>query len=198
MTHQNDDTTGMLNSLRSGNQCARTDLIHHAQKRIRHLAALMLRGWPGVRRWEDRDDVAQLASIQFERCLGAITPVSSIHFWRLAAFQIRRVLLSLARQHMGPYGMGTKHHTDGAGKAADDPGGRLHVSIDNRCEPDEDWTRFHQEVEALPDELRDVVELIFYADMKQEEVANELGISLRTVKRRWLEAKLLLSKRLGK
>jgi RNA polymerase sigma-70 factor (ECF subfamily) len=55
------------------------------------------------------------------------------------------------------------------------------------------WTEFHLEVENLPDDEQEVVSLLFYEGLTQEEAAKVLSISLRTLKRRWQAAKLRLS-----
>jgi RNA polymerase sigma factor (sigma-70 family) len=44
--------------------------------------------------------------------------------------------------------------------------------------------------------LRRVVEYIFFGGMTQEEVAEVLGVSTRTVERDWLKAKLFLHREL--
>jgi RNA polymerase sigma-70 factor (ECF subfamily) len=53
-------------------------------------------------------------------------------------------------------------------------------------------TDFHEEVEKLPAELREAFELRFYADLTNEEIAGQLGVSKDTVKRRFKEAKEVL------
>ena len=54
------------------------------------------------------------------------------------------------------------------------------------------WDRFHALVEALPPEEREVVDLLFVHDLTQEEAAQVLDCSLRTVKRRWQSARIRL------
>jgi RNA polymerase sigma-70 factor (ECF subfamily) len=56
----------------------------------------------------------------------------------------------------------------------------------------EGWARFHEQVEALPGEEREVFNLLWYEGLSQGEVAALLGVGLRTVKRRWQKARLLL------
>lgn len=58
------------------------------------------------------------------------------------------------------------------------------------------WSEFHETVNNLPDEQKEVVNLLFYEGMSQEEAAIVLGVSLRTLKRRWQEAKLALHEEL--
>ena len=50
----------------------------------------------------------------------------------------------------------------------------------------------HELVEALPDEKREIVDLLFYQGLPQSETAALLGVSERTVKRRWRAARLAL------
>jgi len=110
------------------------------------------------------------------------------HFFNLAAVQVRRELLDLAKHHFGPEGNGAKHHTDG--QPADDVGGALQRAD----EPDDlsGWSEFHAEVEKLNDDEQEVVNLVYYDGLTQEEAARVLGISFRTLKRRWQTIKLKL------
>ena len=56
----------------------------------------------------------------------------------------------------------------------------------------ENWSRFHQAVENLPEDRRQIVDLIWYEGLSQPEAAAALGVSLATVKRRWAAARLAL------
>ncbi len=55
----------------------------------------------------------------------------------------------------------------------------------------------HEQVERLPPEEREVFDLCWYHDLTQEEAAAALGVSVRTIKRRWLRARLRLQELLG-
>ncbi|HZY88908.1 MAG TPA: sigma-70 family RNA polymerase sigma factor, partial [Gemmataceae bacterium] len=135
------------------------------------------------------------ALIRLCRALEGARLESSRHFRNLAALQIRRELIDLARHHLGPQGHGARHHTDSGGKAADDPGGPLHANPGGRGGPGspQAWLVFHEAVESLPEEAREVFGLLWYEGRTQEEAASLLGISLSTLKRRWQSARLLLS-----
>jgi len=52
-------------------------------------------------------------------------------------------------------------------------------------------------VDKLPEEQKEVVNLLFYEGLSQEEAAAILNISVRTIKRRWQEAKLRLHEELS-
>jgi RNA polymerase sigma-70 factor (ECF subfamily) len=54
------------------------------------------------------------------------------------------------------------------------------------------WTEFHAQTEALPEEEREVFDLLWYQGLPQAEAAGLLGVSERTVKRRWQAARLRL------
>jgi RNA polymerase sigma-70 factor (ECF subfamily) len=175
-----------LDQWRQGHAEARTEIIERACDRLRLLTRRMLKGYPGVGRWSETDDVLQGAMIRLHRSLAEVRPESVRQFFGLAATQIRRELLDLARHHYGPEGNGANHHTDGGDVAQASP--------DGRTGPDtlEGWTAFHERVEALPNEQREVFNLLWYEGLSQPEAASVLGISLATLKRRWQSARLLL------
>lgn len=75
-----------------------------------------------------------------------------------------------------------------------------------RYEPDSDtldaeqlqrWTEFHETVARLPDDLREVFDLLWYQELPQAEAAALLGIAVPTVKLRWMKARLQVQQTLG-
>jgi RNA polymerase sigma-70 factor (ECF subfamily) len=193
MSAATQETNQLLECLRQGDPQARNQLLGHASERLRQLARKMLRGFPGVRRWEETDDVFQNAALRLHRALAGLTPKSSRHFWNLAAQHIRWELQSLASHYQV---RAAKHHSDG--KAADAEGGPLHVQEDSTSEPSSvaEWSQFHEQVQTLPDKEREVFNLLWYGNLTQEQASKELGVSLRTLKRRWFSAKIALFRRL--
>ena len=185
MTHST-ELTNKLDQLRSGELEARDALIEYTVERLRKLARKMLRGFPAVRRWSETDDVLQNAMIRLHRSLAAVAPSSSAEFFGLAATQIRRELLDLAKHFHGPEGIGANHHTD--------TGSVVSGKQDQQIEPAnlESWSRFHNAVESLPDDERQVVNLLWYEALSQPEAAEAIGVSLATIKRRWASARLKL------
>lgn len=172
-----------------GDQTAHVALLDHACDRLMKLTRKMLRGYPQLRRWEQTDDVCQNAMLRLHRALERVEIESVRHFFNLAAVQIRRELLDLAKHHFGPQGGGTNHHTDG--QPADEQGGSIHGTPQEPISL-EDWSEFHGQIEALPAEEQEVFNFIWYDGLTQPEAAQALGTSLRTVKRRWQSARLLL------
>ena len=54
------------------------------------------------------------------------------------------------------------------------------------------WTEFHNKIESLGDEDRAMFDLLWYQELTQGEAATILGISERTVQRRWQQARINL------
>ena len=63
-----DDRTSELqrwiDRLKAGDSAARDKLLECAQERLRKLARKMFRGYPGVQRWEELEDVTQQATLK--------------------------------------------------------------------------------------------------------------------------------------
>ena len=160
---------GLLQRLGQGDPVARNEVIEHACERLRRLTRRMLRNYPGVRRFSETDDVLQGAMMRLHRSLSQVHPESAGRFFGLAATQIRRELIDLARHHYGPEGHGANHHTDG--------GEAVEQSIDGGGEPNSliEWTNFHTQVGRLPDEHRDVFDLLWYKGLTQPVAADCWG-----------------------
>jgi RNA polymerase sigma factor (sigma-70 family) len=183
----------LIDLAQTGDEAAREALLNHACDRLLRMTRRTFRGYPYLRRWEATDDVFQNSLIRLHRALKEVRVESVRHFFNLAGVQIRRELNDLARHHFGPEGPGKNHHTD------QKPGDRTGGVLDRASEPEDltDWTLFHEKVESLPEEEREVVTLIYYQGLTQEEAAKVLGISYRTVKRRWFDARTWLHKELS-
>jgi RNA polymerase sigma factor (sigma-70 family) len=101
---QSTDARDLLGRLKAGDASARASLIALAQERFVALARAMLRRYPHVRRWEETDDLLQAALVRLHRSLAEVQPDDVSHFDNLAAVQIRRELIDLARSYQGPEG----------------------------------------------------------------------------------------------
>ena len=177
---------GLIDLAKKGDKEAKSLLVDHACERLLKLTRKMFRGFPGLRRWEQTDDVFQNSLIRLHRALATVQVESVRHFFNLAAEQVRRELLDLKKRHYGVYGKARNHHTDH--QPSDDAGGSLSKSFE---EPDDldRWAEFHAGVESLPEELREVANLLYYEGLSQDEASEVLGISIRTLKRRWHDTK---------
>src|SRR5262249_10707873 len=79
-----------LDRLRLGDLSARDELLARAYARLQAQVVRMLGQFPGVRRWEDADDVSNNAAMRLWKALEVAKPATALHFYRLAALQVRR------------------------------------------------------------------------------------------------------------
>jgi RNA polymerase sigma-70 factor (ECF subfamily) len=185
-----------LDRLQAGDATAREELLTCACERLERLTRKMLRDYPGVRRYEDTCDVRQNASVRLWRSLQQVAPPTVRDFFRLAALHIRRELIDLARHHFGPEGPGGRHATPGPAMdlGTEGPAPPAYEQAGPADEPEQlaVWEEFHRQADALPDEEREIFDLLWYQGLPQAEAAAVLGVSERTVKRRWQAARLKL------
>jgi RNA polymerase sigma-70 factor (ECF subfamily) len=187
-----------LDRLRAGDASARDELLEIACGRLRRLAHRMLRASPAVRRWEETDDILQNAALRLCRALQDVRPDTVRSFLNLAALQIRRELIDLARHYEGPEGPG-RHHLS---RAPTEAPGAAPGPLDTPTDSDDparlaSWTEFHDTVEALPEAERELFHLLWYQGLTQREAAAVLGVTERVARHRWRAAQLRLHQLLG-
>lgn len=173
------DLHRLLDRLAAGDRAALDQCLRAASSRLTALARRMLRDFPTVRRWADSDDVVQNTLIRLNRALGQWTPNSSEDFFQMAATQMRRALLDLARFHARRERAGLQ--------ASGEPPEEVAEELDSSGELRR-WCAFHQAVERLPVEQREVVALRYYHGWPVRQIAESLEICDRTVIRRWQAA----------
>lgn len=173
---------------RDGDRAAIDELLCAISARLERLAHRMLRDFPGVRTGSDTGDVVQGAMLRLMSALENVQPTSTREFAGLAALQVRRELLDLAR-HFAARGVGSRVADPGT---ADFGTGGGDVPADLEL-----WARFHAGVEDLPVEEREVFGLIYYHGHTRVQAALLFGVSERTVYRWWASACALLNSRLG-
>ena len=172
---------GCLDRWRAGEKDAADDLLRRAGARLEKLARRMTRSFPNVRSVVEVEDVLQNTLVRLLRTLQTLRPGSTRDFFNLAAVHIRRELLDLARSYRNRHTVQLDPTDSSAGlppePAAPDDG------------PDADrWVRFHEAVENLPVEEREVVGLVFYHGWTQEKIAELFRVDERTIRRRWAAA----------
>jgi RNA polymerase sigma-70 factor (ECF subfamily) len=123
----------------------------------------------------DTTDVANELSYRLYETLAEIQPATVRDFFRLAAQRIRWLLLDLARQVDR---MATEYD--------------LERPDANRPEPPAVLEALYRQIELLPENERDVVDLLYFHNLSQSEVAAHLGITERTVRRHWALARVRL------
>ena len=187
----------LIDRLQAGDVAARDELLAATCERLQKLTRKMLRSYPNLRRWEQTDDVLQNASLRLCRALNDAAPQSPRHYFHLAAVQIRRELIDMARHHFGPQGPGAHHLSDAGGVSS--RAAPAHERPDHSSSPSRlaVWSEFHRQVEALPNEEREVFDLIWYQGLSQAEAMSVLNMSERTLQRLWRSARLKMYEACG-
>lgn len=178
-----------LERLAAGDLAARDRIIEITIARLRVLASRMLSRFPQVRRWDDTDDVLQNAILRLHRALADVQPDSPRAIMALAATQLHRELIDLARRYRGPMSFEANHATriPEPADASEPPS-----PIDQAAAADESldrWSAFHDVIEGLPADQREVFHLVWYLGADQKTIARLLECSERTVKSRWRAAR---------
>lgn len=187
-----------LERLAAGDDSAREQILEICDGRLRSLSHRLLGKFAKVRRWDNTDDVAQNAAIRLYRALAETVPDSPRGLMGLIATQIQRELIDLARKHAGPMSYASNHGTNVRDDTsseifvvdeAEDAGDGLEEEL-----PLERWEAFHAAVESLPEEHREVFKLVWYLGADRDTAAKTLGLSVRTVGRRWQEAREMVAR----
>jgi RNA polymerase sigma factor (sigma-70 family) len=176
---------------------ARDQLVGESYARLRAIARKVLHGdFPALRGVHETDSILHDALLRLYQALQQGNPKSIRHFFHLSALQIRRVLLDVARQQgrqaarfQQPPGLG----------AGDSQSGAVAEPTDCTHDPRRlaQWADFHERAQDLPEDEREVFDLLFYQGLTQPQAARVLGVSERTVKYRWQAARLRLREVVG-
>jgi RNA polymerase sigma-70 factor (ECF subfamily) len=187
MADNNFDSVNLQNLVgrwQAGDRAAADELLRATSTRLEKLARRMTRSFPNIRAQADTGDVLQNSIIRLLRTLQTLRPATTRDFFNLAAVHIRRELLDLARRCKGK----TYVTLD----AADDSDVPLAPKVQPVALPvTEDfdlWVRFHEAVDELPVEEREVVGLVFYHGWTQVRIAELFNVDERTIRRRWSNA----------
>jgi RNA polymerase sigma-70 factor (ECF subfamily) len=181
----------LLGRVAARDRTARDELVRRTAGNLDRLTRRMLADYPTVRRWEEADDVVQNATLRLLRALEAVTPEDTRQFFGLAAEQIRRELIDLARHYSGPHGIGANHASQPGTSPGPDPAAPESGSL-------ADWQTFHEAVAGLSEADREVFDLLYYQGLRQAEAADLLGLTEAAVQQRWQRARLRLYERLKK
>lgn len=107
------------------------------------------------------------------------------HFFGAASRAMRQVLVDYARRRQALKRGGVPERI-----TSNDPQGGLTIELDEILAVD----RALDQLNAVNERLRQIVELRFFAGLSEREVAELLGISTRTVERDWIKARLFLKR----
>jgi RNA polymerase sigma-70 factor, ECF subfamily len=175
------EITRLLGEVRAGNRDAESQLVEAVYPELRRLAGHLLQGErPG-----HTLQATALVNEAYLRLLGRadLDWKDRVHFFAAAAQSMRRILVDYARMR----------------KAAKRPGARQQVELtdvllisdgrlDDLIAVDELLTRLAQ----LDARQCRIVELRFFGGLTEDEVAEVLGIGVRTVSREWEHARAWL------
>src|SRR5262252_9794407 len=139
-----------VDRIQAGDRVCREELLRSVWDRLERLAHKMFRKFPRVGRWVEASDVLQNAVLRLLRALETVRPESMRAFFGLAAEQMRRELLDLARHFLGPQGLGANHRSlartpEGAPDSQEPP------DVEDDPADLDRWRAFHEEVARLPE-----------------------------------------------
>jgi RNA polymerase sigma factor (sigma-70 family) len=179
----------------AGDRTAADELVQMVAARLELLTRKMLRGFPRVRDWAETVDVLQGSLIRLLHTLQEMRPDSTRHFFNLAAVHIRRELLDLARRFTAerfvrPPSPDSTNENAAAGLSEPADNHADHGDLDV-------WCRFHEAVDQLPAEEREVLGLVFYHGWTQAQIAELFQVDERTIRRRWQSACMQLHRLVG-
>ncbi len=172
---------GLVRRFQAGDRGALDLLIRRSSARLEKLAAHMLKDYPGVQAREETGDVLQSALVRLTRALSDVIPASVRDYYRLAAEQLRRELLDLARRHRRQPTVPLDPKAGDDSSSDDNPPTAPSANFDR-------WAAFQEAIEALPTELREVFCLTFYHGWTQAQIAELLHLSDRQIRRLMADA----------
>lgn len=166
------------------------------QEFLQCLSHHMLSRFPLVRRWDETSDICQHAALRLHKALQEVEIQDRRHLENLAAMQIRRTLIDLARRYARCVEMGQDRWTPNCLSKNVDEVFEQQADVEQFGEPEHllRWAELHEQVALLPDEIREVFQLRFYREIKICEIAVILGLEMRTVQRRYRMARETLAR----
>ena len=178
----------LLLQIRQGQPGAMDGLFTHCLERLKILSHTLFRCRRDLHRFEESDDLLQRSLIRLHRAVSHLQPESTRAFMALALQNVRWELADLAREmQRRQQAISTAELFGEMAEPKCRSGGPESL---------QEWGHFHSLVGKLPQEEREVFDAVYYGGATQQEVAGMLGVSDRTVKRRWRSAKILLGQAL--
>jgi RNA polymerase sigma-70 factor (ECF subfamily) len=198
MSEETADVQSALDRYNAGDSDAGNDLFTRVALRFQRIAHRMLYGnFTRLAAEMQTADVTQEAILRLLKALNDVKIQTPGEFYRFSSTMMRRVLIDMSRHHYGPEGV-AGHRVPNA-PAADSNASTPAPSAGQSSTPEllAAWCEFHERVENLPAEQRELFDLLWYQELSQKEAADILGVSIPTVKRRWSDAKIELIDVLG-
>jgi len=185
VTPEKGEITILLDRLAAGDRSAEEALIPRVYVELHRLAKSRLKS---ERSEHTLQPTALVHEVYLRLCRSnELTYANSVHFYRIAARLMRRILVDYARHR------GAKKR--GAGGSSVPLENAISVADSQSIEAIEIDRLLEQLAELSPRQAQ-VVEMRFFAGLSEEEIAAALGINVRTVRRDWLMARAWLHERL--
>ena len=172
------DVTRLLGAVRAGDREALDALLPHVYEELRGIARAQVRR-------AGSDPTLQPTMVVHEAYMklarsSAVPALDRSHFLSIAAAAMRQVLVDHARALLSrKRGGGWKQTLLTAG------------SQTYELQP-EDVIALDRALEGLDERQRRIVECRYFAGMEEQEIAEVLGVSDRTVRREWVKARAWL------
>lgn len=191
--HTTAQVASLLQRLRDGDSGSAQALLEASMRRLQLLAKRISNNVPGVKRWEQTDDLVQNSMIRLWKALEKHRPATPLDYYRLASTIIRRELIDLSRHYFGAEGMGRNlAHTPDSNDSQQ--GTPVEQKVDQTNDPSKlaSWTEFHAYVESLDKEQQALFDLLWYQGLTLTQAAELLDSSERTIRRKWKLARVKL------
>jgi RNA polymerase sigma factor (TIGR02999 family) len=179
------DVTNLLRDARRGNRTAFDRLLPVVYDELRNVAQRQLR--------KEREGHTLFATALVHEAYIKLVDQADVewqdraHFFGIAARAMRQILIDYARRRKAEKRGGAWQRTTFTNK---DIG--LEIPMDDLLNLDEALNRLGE----LDERLRRVVEYRFFGGLTEEEIAELLGVTQRTVQRDWVKARAWLYKEL--
>jgi RNA polymerase sigma factor (TIGR02999 family) len=180
------EVTQLLIDWRQGREEAGGEIIALLYRELERMAGSYLRN---ERSGHTLEPAGLVSELYVRMMKGSVVPYQDrAHFFAVAARQLRRILVEYARKRKGR----------GEERFFVTLSGLEENGVGMKAEDIEALEEAMNELEKLDDRAHKVVELRFFAGLKENEVAELLGLSRTTMKRDWAFARAFLISRMGR
>jgi RNA polymerase sigma factor (sigma-70 family) len=171
----------LLEKLRNNDKDAKNAIIVYTLDRLERVSRRMFHKFPVLQESEETGDILHMLVLKLDKALSHDTPNSVSGYFALVNLNLNWILKGIARKIKASEGFVWNGMNDVLNQVTDPYSG----PVNNL-----DWVEFFELLEMLPQENREIFDLIWLQGLNQKQTAMILGISLRTVIRRWIKTKL--------
>ena len=174
--------TQLLGKAGAGDEEARDKLMRAVYSDLKRIAHRELMRGPTGETYETTDLVNEAYLRLFNQ--KTVTWTNRLHFFALSARIMRGILIDYARmKRTEKRGGGTPNLSLDEALVVSDQRADMFLALDMALE----------ELSEMDERLASVVEYRFFGGMTEEEIAELMGVSVRTIRRDWQKAKIWLA-----